>query len=113
MRLMFLKFRYYRPDAGLCRARTGVMALTWWVLCSSGCSPILVDQPVDDLPAPDPSCHIDRLAGFVQRRSLFPRLVGSVVVVVLRVLAEDLAEVSFTMNWTGVLMIRTPAPAST
>jgi hypothetical protein len=29
---------------------------------------------------------------------LFPRLVGSVVVAVLRVLAEDLAEVSFTID---------------
>jgi hypothetical protein len=84
--------------AQLCRARTRIMALSWCFLCSSGCSPILVDQPVDDLPAPDPGCHIDRLAGLVQRRSLFPRLVGSVVVAVLRVLAEDLAELSFTID---------------
>jgi hypothetical protein len=74
------------------------MALNWCSLCSSGCSPVLVDQSVDDLPAPDPGCHIDRLAGLVQRRSLFPRPAGPLVVVVLRVLAEDLVEVSFTID---------------
>jgi hypothetical protein len=33
----------------LCRARTRTMALSWYFLRSSGRSPILVDQPVDDL----------------------------------------------------------------
>ena len=50
------------------------------------------------MPASDPGCHIDRLAGLVQRRSLFPRLVRPVVIVMLRVLGEDLAEVSFTTD---------------
>lgn len=63
-----------------------------------GCSPVLVDQPVDDLAAPDPGRQIDRLAGLVQRKSLFPRPAGPAVVVVLRVLAEDLAKVSFTID---------------
>jgi len=53
---------------------------------------------VDDLPAPDPCGHIDRLAGLAQRRSLFPRLVRPVVIVMPRVLGEDLAEVSFTID---------------
>ena len=43
---------------------------------SSGRFPVLADQAVDDLPALDPGNHIDRLTGLVQRRSLFPRLVG-------------------------------------
>jgi len=34
----------------------------------------------------------------MQRRSLFPRLVRPVVIVMLRVLGEDLAEVSFIMD---------------
>jgi hypothetical protein len=37
-----------------------------------GCSSVLVDQAMEDLPALDPGGHIDRLAGFVQRRSLLP-----------------------------------------
>jgi len=53
---------------------------------------------VDDLPAPDPGGHIDRLAGLVQRRSLFPRLVRPVVIAMPRVLGEDLAEVSFAVD---------------
>jgi hypothetical protein len=53
----------------LCRARTRIMALSWCFLWSSGCSPILVDQPVDDLPARDPGCHIDRLASAAARPS--------------------------------------------
>ena len=72
--------------------------MSWRFRCSSGRSPVLADQAVDDLPAPDPGCHIDRLAGLVQRRSLFPRLVRPVVIVMLRVLGEDLAEVSFIMD---------------
>ncbi len=37
---------------------------------SSGCSPVLTDQVVDDLSALDPGGHVDRLAGLVQRRPL-------------------------------------------
>ena len=74
------------------------MALSWCFLWSSSCSPVLVDQAVDDLPAPDPCGHVDRLAGLVQRRPLFPRLVRPVVIVMPRVLGEDLAEVSFTLD---------------
>jgi hypothetical protein len=43
-------------------------------LCSSGCSPVLADQVLDDVGALDAGGHIGRLAGFAQRRSLFPRL---------------------------------------
>jgi hypothetical protein len=67
-------------------------------LCSLGCSPVLVDQAVDDLSALDPGGHIDCLAGLVQRRSLFPRLVGPMFVVVLRVLGQVPPEVSFTID---------------
>ena len=55
-----------RPE--LCRAITRIMALSWCFLCPLGCSSVLVNQPMDDLPALDPGGHIDRLAGFVQRR---------------------------------------------
>ena len=68
------------------------------VLRSSGCSPVLADQAVDDLPALDPGSHIDRLTGLVQRRSLFPRLVGPMFVVVLRVPGEDLPQVLFAVD---------------
>ena len=44
-------------------------------LCPSGCSPVLADQAVDDLPAFDSHGNVDRLAGLVQRRSLSARLV--------------------------------------
>ncbi len=50
---------------------------------------VLADQAVDDLPVRDPGGHFDRLAGFMQRRLLFPRLVRSVLVVVPRVLGQD------------------------
>jgi hypothetical protein len=46
----------------------------------------------------DPGGHIDRLAGLVQRRSLFPRLVRPVFVVVPRVRGEDLPEVLFAVD---------------
>jgi hypothetical protein len=46
----------------------------------------------------DPGGHIDRLAGLVQWRSLFPRLVGPMFVVVLRVLGQSPPEVSFTVD---------------
>jgi len=49
----------------VCRARTRTMALGWYFLCSSGRSPVLADQAVDDLPARDPAGHVDRLAGFM------------------------------------------------
>ena len=42
---------------------------------------VLVDQAVDDVGALDPGGHIDRLGGLVQRRSLFPRLVWPMTVV--------------------------------
>jgi hypothetical protein len=71
-------------------------------LCSSGCSSVLVDQAVDDLPALDPGGHIDRLAGLVQRRSLFPRLVRPMFVVMPRVLGQDPPEVSFTVDQEAV-----------
>ncbi len=38
-------------------------------LCSSGCSPVLADQVLDDVGALDAGGHIGRLAGFVQRRA--------------------------------------------
>ena len=49
----------------LCRARTRIIALSWYFLCSSGRSPVLVDQAVDNLPARGPAGHLDRLAGFL------------------------------------------------
>ena len=72
--------------------------LTWCLLCSSGCSPVLADQAVDDVGAHDPGGHIDWLAGLVQRRSLFPRLVGPMFVVVLRVLGQYPPEVLFAVD---------------
>ena len=68
----------------LCRARTRALSLSWCFLRSLGCSVVLVDQAVDDLPARDPGSHIDRLTGLVQRRSLFPRLVRPMLVVATR-----------------------------
>jgi hypothetical protein len=53
----------FRPS--LCRAGTRTMPLSWYFLCSSGRSPILVDQAADDLPARDPAGHAGRLAGFM------------------------------------------------
>ena len=67
-------------------------------LCSSGRYPILVDQPVDDLPAPDPVGDVDRLAGLMQRWSLLARLVRAMFVVMPRVPGEDPPEVSFTVD---------------
>jgi hypothetical protein len=40
--------------------------------CSSGRSSVFADQALDDVGALNPGGHIDRLAGLVQRRSLFP-----------------------------------------
>lgn len=45
----------------------GHWALSWCFRCSSGRSPILADQALDDVGALDPGGHIDRLAGLVQR----------------------------------------------
>jgi hypothetical protein len=53
---------------------------------------------VDDLPTLDPGGHIDRLARFMQRRSLFPRLMRPMLVVVPRVLGQDPPEVSFAVD---------------
>ena len=82
----------------MCRARTRAMALNWYFLCLSGRSPIFVDQPVDDLPAPDPVGDVDRLAGPMQRWSLLARLVGAMFVVMPRVLGEDPPEMSFAVD---------------
>ena len=82
----------------VCRARTRTMPLSWYFLSSSGRSPILVDQAVDDLPAPNPAAHVDRLAGVMQRRSLFARLVGAMFVVMPRILGQDPPEVPFTVD---------------
>jgi hypothetical protein len=53
---------------------------------------------VEDLSALDPGGHVDRLAGLVQRRSLLPRLMGPMLVVMPRVIGQDLPEVSFTVD---------------
>ena len=53
---------------------------------------------MDDLLALDPGSHIDRLTGLVQRRSLFSRLMGPMIVVMLRVLGQDLPKVLFTVD---------------
>ena len=90
--------RTHRARKHVCRARTRTMALSWCFLCSSGRSPILVDQPVGDLPAPDPAGDVDWLAGLMQRRSLFARLVRAMFVVMSRVLGEDPPEVSFAVD---------------
>jgi hypothetical protein len=65
----------------LCRARTRAIAPSWWFLCSLCRPAILVDQAVNDVAALDLGSNIDRLAGLVQRRSLFPRLVRPMTVV--------------------------------
>ncbi len=68
-------FRFFIRDRDakftLCRAKTRTWALSWCFLWPSGCSPVLADQAVDDLPAFDPCGSVDRLAGLVQWRSLF------------------------------------------
>ena len=64
----------------------------------SGCSAVLADQALDDVGALDSGGHIDRLAGLVQRRSLFPRLVRPVFVIVPRVRGEDLPKVLFAVD---------------
>jgi pimeloyl-ACP methyl ester carboxylesterase len=82
----------------LCRAKTRTWALSWCFLCPSGCSPVLADQAVDDLPAFDPRGNVDRLAGLVQRRSLFARLVRAMFVVMPCVLCQDPPEVPLAVD---------------
>jgi hypothetical protein len=53
---------------------------------------------VDYLSAPDPGSHIDPLTRLVQWRSLFPGLAGPMLVVMPRVLGQDLPEVSFAVD---------------
>jgi hypothetical protein len=50
---------------GLCRAKSRTLALSWRFRCSSGHSPVLADQTLDDVGALDLGGHIDRLAGLV------------------------------------------------
>jgi hypothetical protein len=82
----------------LCRAITRALALNWYFLCSLGRSPILVDQPVDDLPASDAAGDVDRLIGLMQRRSLFARLMRAMCVVMPRVLGQDPPEVLLAVD---------------
>jgi hypothetical protein len=74
------------------------MALSWCFLHPLGHSVVLVDHAVDDLSALDPGSHVGHLAGLVERRSLFTRLVRPMTVVIPRVLGEDLPKVSFTVD---------------
>jgi hypothetical protein len=67
---------------GLCRARIRILALSWCFLRSLRCPRVLATQAVNDLSALDPGGHVDRLARLVQRRSLLPRLMGPMHVVV-------------------------------
>ena len=76
-------------DLTLCRATTRMLALSWYFLCLSGCSVVLVDQAPDDVGALDAGGYSGRLAGFVQWRPLFPRLVRPMFVVVPRILGQD------------------------
>ena len=82
----------------VCRAKTRTPALSWCFLRSLCCPPVLADQALGGLSALDPGGHIDRLAGLVQRGSLFPQLVGSMIVVVLRVLGQDVPKVLFAVD---------------
>ena len=47
---------------------------------------------------PDTGGDIDCVTGLVQWRSLFPRLVGTMLVVMSRVLGQDPPEVSFAVD---------------
>jgi hypothetical protein len=53
---------------------------------------------MDGLSALDPGGNTNRLAGHVQRRYLFSRLVGSMLVVMPRVLGQDLPKVLFAVD---------------
>ena len=100
-------------------------------------SPVFADQDLDGISALDPGGQIDRLARFLQRSSLSPGLMGTMLVIVLCILDQDLPQVPFTVvsRWsrhsrrsvpayrsakefarggrTGDLMIRTPLTANT
>jgi hypothetical protein len=67
-------------------------------LCSSGCSPVLADQAVDDGGVRNPVSHIDRLAGLVQRRSLLARLVRPMLVVNAAHTRPDPPEILFAVD---------------
>jgi hypothetical protein len=53
---------------------------------------------VDDLREPDPAGDAGWLAGFMQRRSLFPGLVRAMFVVMPRVPGQDLPEMPFPVD---------------
>jgi len=53
---------------------------------------------VDDAGVPDAGGDIDHVTGLVQRRSLVPRLVGTMLVVMSGVLGQDPPKVSFTVD---------------
>ena len=76
--------------------------LSWYFLCPLGCSSVLVNQAIDDLPALDPGGHIDRFAGLVQRRSLLPRLVRPMLVAVPRVFGQSPPEMLFAVDQQAV-----------
>jgi len=108
--------------------------LGFWL---SGCSPVLADQASGGVPALDPGSDIDGLAGFVQWRSLLPRLMGPVGIVMSRVPGQDAPEMLLAVDQnvietlaaqrahipfakefargdrTGALMTRVPLPAKT
>ena len=81
----------------LCRAKIGTWSLSW-LFVLSGCSAILADQASDGVLAFDPGSEIDGLAGFLQRRSLLPRLMGPVRVVMSRVLGQDAPEMLLAVD---------------
>jgi len=60
--------------------------------------PVLADQAVDDAGVPDTSGDIDHGTGLVQRRSLFPRLMQTMLVVMPRVLGQGPPKVSFAAD---------------
>ena len=82
----------------LYRARTCAIALGWCFLCPLRCPSVLVNQAVDDVSVLDPGGHIDRFAGLAQRRSLFPRLVRPMLVIVPRVLGQSPPKVLFAVD---------------
>jgi hypothetical protein len=53
---------------------------------------------VDEFRAPDPAGDVDWLAGFMQRRSLFPGLMRAMFVVMPRVPGQDPPEVPFPVD---------------
>ena len=55
---------------GLCRAKTGTCALSWYFPAAISLLAVLADQALDDLSALYPGGHVDGLAGLVQRWSL-------------------------------------------